>query len=66
MFDYDSCIGRLRPARLWEGGARCFVGRFSFGRRMVSEAGAFLEDEGFVTSFSKRGASDSLHHSYCG
>ena len=29
------------PARFWEGGTRCFVGKFSFGRRMVSETGAF-------------------------
>ena len=30
------------PARFCEGGTRCFVGRFSFGRRMVPEAGAFF------------------------
>ena len=30
------------PARFWEGGARCFVGRFSFGRQMVLEDGAFF------------------------
>ena len=30
------------PACFWEDGARCFVGRFSFGRRMVAEAGAFF------------------------
>ena len=42
------------PARFWDGGARCFVGRFSFGRRMVPEAGAFLVDGGRGTSFFKR------------
>ena len=30
------------PVRFWERGARCFVGRFSFGRRMVPVAGAFF------------------------
>ena len=52
------------PARFWEGGARCFVGRFSFGRRMVSEAGAFLVDAGLRTLLPKRGTSDSLRRTY--
>ena len=42
------------PARFWEGGARCSVGRFSFGRRMVPEAGAFLIHEE-VEHIFKRG-----------
>ena len=29
------------PARLWEGGTHCFVGRVSFNRRIVSKAEAF-------------------------
>ena len=30
------------PACFWEGGARCFVEKFSFRHRMVPEAGAFF------------------------
>ena len=32
--------GAYAPARFGVRGARCFVGRFSFGRRMLPEAGA--------------------------
>ena len=53
-------------ARFWDGDARCFVGRFSFERRMVSEAGAFLVDGGLEHHFSKRRPSDSLRRTYCG
>ena len=54
------------PTRFWEGGARCFVGRFSFSHRIVPKAGAFLIDGGFGTSFSKRGTSGLLCHKYYG
>ena len=48
------------PARFWEVEARCFVGRFSFGRRMVPEAGALFGRRKTGTSFSERGTSDSF------
>ena len=42
------------PARFWERGARYFVGRFSFGRRMVPEARAFFwQKDDLGISFSR-------------
>ena len=49
------------PARFCEGEARCFAGTFSFGRRIVPEAGAFFGTKWKSgTSYSERGTSDSF------
>ena len=42
MFGPGGSTDCLRACRSWEGGARCFVGRFLFRRRLVPEAGAFF------------------------
>ena len=43
MFDPGRVLNVVySPACIWEGGARCFVGRFSFERRMVPGPGVFF------------------------
>ena len=53
-------------SRFWEGRAYCFVGRFSFERRMLPEAGAVFYRWKTIALFSERGTSDPLHRRHCG
>ena len=58
---------RLRIFRFWVSDERCFVGRFSFGRRMVPEPRTgFLVDRGPGPFLSKRSKSSSLRCTYYG
>ena len=41
VFDPGGSTSRLRACPFWEIGVHYFVGRFSFGRRMIPEAGVF-------------------------
>ena len=49
-------------ARFWENGARCFVGRFSSGRRTVPEAGAVFVRWKTGTYFPERGTSGRTNY----